>query len=144
MSLDTEKFENDLKKWMNSDAGKEFFENERIAYERKVQRFKRLEKYLESHDFDELLHRLISEHDDEYREKCRKEGCEDYPNNKLQFVFDYVVYKTPILEPTPSGLECDFPNEVFEFKGYYFQTIYGQGCFIRIYNKEDRKLLLTV
>jgi len=144
MSLDIKKMIKQMREWSQSDEGRAFFEQRKVEHEIRLQRFKRFEKYLETHDFDELMYRLILEHDDEYREKCREKGFEDYPNNKLQFVFDYVVYNTERLDPTPNEIISDFPEEAYEFKGYYFQIIFGQGSFIRIFNKEDKKLLLAV
>jgi hypothetical protein len=144
MSPDIKKFKKWIEDWCQSDEGKAFFEQQKVEHEILLQRFKRFEKYLETHDFDELMLRLILEHDDGYRKKCQKKGCEDCPNNKLQFVLDYVVYNTKRLDPTPPEIVSDFSGEAYEFRGYYFQIIYGQGSFIRIFNKEDKKLLLTV
>ncbi len=144
MSFDAERAMKLLKEWADSDDAKAFFANERFKNELKVKRFERFEKYLETHDFDNLMSRLILENGDDWRGKCYDKGYEPYPNNKLQFLFDYVIYKTDNLEELPEEIECYFPMDTFEFRGYYFQIIYGQGSFVRIYNKEDKSLLLSV
>ena len=46
-------------------------------------RFKRFEKWLETNDFNVLMERLISEHDDNYIDKCYHNGYMPYPNRKL-------------------------------------------------------------
>jgi hypothetical protein len=89
------------------------------------------------------MYRLILEHDDGYLEICGHKGYEPYPNNKLAFVIDYLVYNyepIEVLEIEPKH----FPSTIYFFKGYYFQTICGQGCFHRIYNKEDMRMVLQV
>jgi hypothetical protein len=144
MSFDAERAIKLLKEWANSDDAKAFFARERFKNELKIKRFERFEKYLETHDFNNLIYRLILENGDEWREKCYHKGYEPYPTNMLQFVFDYVIYKTENLEEIPEEIDCNFPTNTFEFNGYYFQITYGQGSFISIYNKEDKKLLLSV
>lgn len=134
--------------WLNSDEGRakaEEFAKE-LAEKRKIKkkRFDRFEAWLEKNDFDSLIYRLIHEHDDDYFDKCYHQGFEPFPNNKLQFVFDYVFERGSKPKKIPKKLECDFANAVVEFKGYYFQIIWGQGAIERIWNKEDKKLILQV
>ena len=103
----------------------------------------RVEEYISTHDFDMFILRLISEHDDDYRENCYSEGCEPYPNNELQSLLNYIANTCePILGV--KNLEVDFPNDIYLFKGYYFQHIYGQGTITNIYNKDDMKLILQI
>lgn len=104
--------------------------------------YERFEKYLETHDFDELIYRLILEHNDDYREKCYHNGYEPYPNNKLSFIIEYIKNNTKPIEI--KGIKCEFPNTIWEFKGYYFQLIYGQGVITNIYNKDDNRLILQI
>ena len=106
-------------------------------------RYRKFEKYLETHNFDELLQRLVAENGDEWCDKCGKKGYEPYPNNKLAFVIDYLVHNyesIDVIEIEPKH----FPSTIYFFKGYYFQTICGQGCFHRIYNKEGMQMVLQV
>jgi hypothetical protein len=142
MALDIEKFKKDLDEWIESDEGNEFLEKERKKNEIKKGRYKRFEKWLEHNDFDKLMYKLLLEHGEEWREKCWHNGCEAYPNNKLQFVIDYVTFNCDQIK-VPQ-LECEFSNEIWLFKGYYFQMVYGQGVVTNIYNADDLKLLLQV
>jgi hypothetical protein len=144
MSFDTERALKLLKEWADSDDAKAFFAHERFKNELKVKRFERFEKYLETHDFNNLIYRLILEHDDDWREKCHHKGYESYPNNKLQFVFDYVIYKADNLKEVPEEIDSVFPTDTFEYSGYYFQIVYGQGSIVCIFNKEDKRLLLSI
>lgn len=115
-----------------------YFENLKIELEIEAGRFKKFENYIEAHSFDELLRRVIDEHDEAYREKCFKKGCEDYPTNKMQFIYDYVSKNVEHIEV--AGItDGYFHTEARFFKGYYFTVVHGQGCCYRIYdsNKKD-------
>lgn len=105
-------------------------------------RFIRFDEYIKNNDFDKLIYRIVLEHNEDWRDKCYSEGCEPYPNNKLQFILDYVQFNGDLVKV--KKLMSNFPNRIFEFSGYYFQDIYGQGVITRIYNKKDLKLMLQV
>ena len=102
-------------------------------------RFKKFDEWLKHNDFDRLLYRLTLEHDDEYREKCYDKGYEPHMNNKLSFVFDYACDRGKTVKRIPKELRCDFPQAVYEFRGYYFEIVWGQGSITAIYNKDDMK-----
>lgn len=128
--------------WAKSKKGEKYFDELNKSLEIRNERHKKFEKYLETHDFDNLMYRLINEHNDDYIDKCYHQGYEPYPNNKLTFVIGYVtIYGKPV---KIREIDSDFPNNIWLFKGYYFQHIYGQGTLLRIYNKEDMKLLLQI
>jgi len=135
-----------LKKHFASPEGKASMEKyfqklaDKEALDKK--RFKRFEEWLEINDFNALMERLISEHDDNYIDKCYHNGYMPYPNRKLCFVINYVVDNHAPVKVTE--LDCDFANSVHEFKGYYFQHIHGQGTITRIYNKDNLKQLLRI
>jgi hypothetical protein len=143
MIPDYEKMLEAIKEFPNTPEGKKYFENMRKINDIKVSRYKRFEKWLENNDFDELMLRLIHEHNDDYVEKCYHNGYEPYPNRKLAFIIDYLVHNYEAIEVAEIEPE-HFPSTIFFFKGYYFQTICGQGCFHRIYNKEDMRMVLQV
>jgi len=131
-----------FEKWWDSEDGKRFCEEIKEKHERKEARHERFEKWLEDNDFDKLMNRLILEHDDDYIDKCYHNGYMPYPNRKLAFVVGYVfdnLAQIKVLE-----LDCDFPNDIRLFKGYYFQHIHGQGTILRIYSKDDLKMLLQL
>lgn len=130
--------------WFESAECKKYFDELVDANQIREQRFRRLEKWIETNDFDKLMYRLILEHGDDYIENCYHNGYEPYPNNKLSFLISYIT-KDDIPHPLDiKELYCDFPNNIWEFKGYYIQFIYGQGTIIRIYNKDDLRLLLQL
>jgi hypothetical protein len=127
---------------IKSDNGKKFLETLHQKFEQQKGRYRKFEKYIETHNFVELLHRLILEHNDKYIEKCINNGSEPHPNNKLEFIIQYLSENTPEIEI--DELNCNFLTEIHEFKNYYFQIIWGQGCVTKIYNKKDLKLLLSL
>lgn len=105
-------------------------------------RFKIFESYLITHNFDTLLYRLILEHNDTYRDNCNIKGIEAHINNKLNLLFEYVMDKFNII--VVSELNVEFPNNIWEFNDFYFQIIWGQGVFYRIYNKNDMRLIFQI
>lgn len=137
----------ELMKWLKSDeakvAAKEFVED--LAFKEKIQqgRYDRFEKWLETNDFDKLIYKLILEHNDEYRERCYENGYEPKPNNKMDFIFSYVSERAG-KRVHIKEFESDFPNAVWEFNGYYFEIVWGQGCIQVIYNKEDKKRIFSI
>jgi len=102
-------------------------------------RFIKLEKYLNEHDFGEILERLIKEHDDEYCDKCYKKGHEPHPNNKLYLLYSYLEENyTPVYNDL---IPQDFLSSSYFFKGHWFTVYCGQGCFYRIYNHKLETIL---
>lgn len=128
-----------IKKMLESD---EFLEEQYIKQEIIEGRFVKFEKYLENIDFDKLIYRLVMEHGEEYREKCWHNGFMPYPNNKLTFLFQYVLTKTPYVD-VPE-IKSSFMQEIREFKGYYFELIQGQGAIYTIYNKKDLQIVFIL
>lgn len=131
-----------LNEWCESEDGKRYFENEKKKHEIKLGRFNKFKSWLDNNDFDTLIYRLILMHDDDYIEKCHNKGYEEKPNNVLEFIFDYVIEFGKQVKV--KEFDCDFSNAIWEFKGYYFQIIWGQGAIQRIYNKEDMRMLLQL
>ena len=142
MPIDVEKFSDEMTEWEESDEGKAYFKEYWKKIDIKQSRFVKFTEWLKHNDFDKLVYRIILEHNEEYREKCWHSGCEVYPNNKLGFLLSYVSDNYAAINV--SQLDCNFANEIWFFKGYYFQMIHGQGTIIRIYNKEDMRCLLQV
>lgn len=141
MSLDIKKFEIHLENWIESAEGKEYFENIEKKNEIQEGRYRRFEKYLETHDFDKLMYKLILEHGEEWREKCWHNGCEVFPNNKLQFVINYVFDN--LIPITVPRIENKFDTDIRFFKGYYFRIMHGQGSVFDLYNGDDFQHLLS-
>jgi len=117
----------------------EFWKKENEKNEIQEIRFEKFEKWLETNLFDSLMERLLKEHDDRYIDSCYKKGYESHPNNKLQFIFDYVINKLDTIIDR-SIEDYDFPTEIRFFKSYKFVIIYGQGAIERIY-KDDKMII---
>jgi len=140
------KFHDDLiiaiEEYENSPEGKTANAWKKYLEEFQEERFQQFEKWLEHNDFDKLIYRLISEHDADYRDSWYERGIEPQPNNKLQFLLDYVDNRCKITNV--KKLDCGFNNQIRLFKGYYFQTTHGQGTVTDIYNKKKLQHLLHV
>jgi hypothetical protein len=139
--IDFDEFEKKIDEFCMSEEGKAYFALEAIKSNLLLNRFVKFEKWLKINDFDNLLNKLISRHDENYRNKCYDKGFEPMPNNVLNFIFDYIDSNYDIIDV--AQLRCDFPNHIWFFRGYYFQIIWGQGSINRIYDK-DFKLVLQI
>jgi hypothetical protein len=106
-------------------------------------RFNIFEKWLENNDFNTLLYRMILKHDDEYRSRCYERGYEPYLNNIMRFIFKYVTQRGG-KQVEVRELDNLFNNKIWEFNGYYFQIIWGQGVILKIFNKEDSREIFTI
>jgi hypothetical protein len=131
-----------LDKWLNSPESDKYFDEIRRKHEIAEKRYILFENWVKDIDFNRLIDRLVNEHDENYIDACYKKGYEPYPNRKLNFLFKYLENKRIPVNVTE--LNCDFSNTIWFYKGYYFQIIFGQGSFIRIYRKSDLSLLLQV
>lgn len=134
--------ETGFEKWLESEDGQTFIQKQHEKLVLKEKRHRRFEEWLKNNDFDKLLNRLVLEHNDKYQDKCYDRGYQPYPNRKLSFLIGYLVdnMKTIYVKE----LNCDFPNQIWEFNNYYFQLIHGQGTIFRLYKKEDLNYLLQV
>jgi len=141
MGLDYEKMSKMLDDYIASPEGIAYFENKRIIQEIQEGRYKRFETYLLTHDFDKLMYRLILEHGEEWREKCYHNGYEPYPNNKLQFIIEYVTHNLEQIRV--AQLENVFNTQIWFFRGYYFRMMHGQGSCFDLYNGDDFRHLLS-
>lgn len=127
---------------INSPEYKKYFKGIKERKDLTQLRYKKFEEWLKNNDFDFLLQKIISKHDDKYETKCREKGIESHPNNVLTFIFDYLIdNKKPV---DVKELDCDFSNYILEFENYYFQVIMGQGSIHRIYSKKPIKLFLQI
>jgi hypothetical protein len=132
-----------LRNWFDSPEGKAHLEKEKakntIVNANREIRTRKFEAYLEKHGFQVVLDRLISEHGEAWDDKCWKRGYETYPNNKFNFLWNYIEEN---YEPVQNGLiPQDFLGSSYFFKGYWFCIYCGQGCFFRVYNNELENIL---
>lgn len=137
------KLEESLKKfeeYLDSPAADKYFEELKKRGEIVAQRYLKVERYLSQVSFDDLMNRLLEEHNDAYRGKCYSLGYEPYPNNKLQFLLDFISEKA---ESLPRGSVDDnmFEAELYFFKNYYFQLSQGQGAFWRVFDINKNEFL---
>ena len=137
--MDIEKMKKEMKEWEISKKGKAYFRKMHEEQEILEKRYKRFEKWLEINDFDELVHRLILEHGDEWYEKCSDNGYEVHPNNKLNFIISYVFNNS--VPKLIQELENMFNTDIRFFKGYYFRIMHGQGSVFDLYDKDFKHLL---
>jgi len=111
--------------------------------ENQKNRYNKFKKWLENNDFDTLLYHIILKHGDGYRSRCYENGYEPYPNNIMRFIFSYIIERGG-KEVNKKEFDVPFLNQIFEFNGYYFQIVWGQGSIMKIYNKEDGREIFVI
>ncbi len=133
--------------WLSSEEGKaslhEFANELNEKYELASKRYKKFTAYLEKHSFDDLIQRLIKEHDEAYIDNCYKNHYMPCPNNKLYFLTEYLNDQLIPLKDV-EGIKSDYPgDEIYFFKGYYFQIVSFHTGWTAIFDK-DKKLLMSI
>ena len=94
-----------------------------------------------------MLYLLFLKHGNEWIDKCHEKGHEPHPNNVLGFIIDYAFrYGKKVTKKTIKAydMDCPFSYNIVEYGGFFFQIVYGQGSFVRIYNKDDGRIMLTI
>jgi hypothetical protein len=129
-----------LDDFIHSPEGDAYFENIRKKKEIQQGRYARFEKYLETHDINELMQRLIAENGEERHDYCYKKGYEPYPNNKLNFLIHYVTDNLAPIEVAELNNK-HFPNETWFFKGYYINMMWGQGVFTQLFDDKFNQII---
>ena len=121
----------------NSEICEELFGNENEKIKVKEERYNKFEKCLDQLRFDNVMLRLVYEHDiaNKYR------YCKPKLNNKLNFIFNYL--KDNFSDIKYYKLTNTAPNRVWSFRGYFFQIIEGEEPVFRVYNKDDLTLMIT-
>ena len=123
--------------WFDSPACEEYFEKEKIKDDILFNRFQKLENYLLTNPFENILGKVIQT---DYLSKFDN-SYSNVSNNILQFILDYLRNNFDMI--SVSQLDCDFENHIWFFKGYYFQTIFGQGSITRIYDDKFKLIFQT-
>lgn len=133
-----------MKELLNSEEGKASMKKhfEKLVEKKKIDegRYRKFEKWLETHDFNILMQRLEKEHDNSWRNNCYNKGYEPYPNNKLAFLINYLVYNHKSVS-VPQIESKNFPSESWFFKGYYFNMMFGQGVFTQVFDSNFKQII---
>jgi hypothetical protein len=82
-------------------------------------------QYIENVDFDDLIYRIILEHNTEYCDKFYHNGKEPELNNKLKFFLNYVVDRCHPIEAKRFRSKYDFL--VWKFNNYFIQILIKDG-----------------
>lgn len=116
---------------------------EKLKIKKNIQeiRYRRFEKWLETNSFDSLMDRIVDEHNDNYIDMCYKNGYMPKPNNKLEFIIDYIFSNFDSIEDTTIK-EYYFSTDMRFFNGYHFVNIHGQGVITNIYH--NKELILNI
>ena len=125
------------------DKMKPYFEKLAIKEDIKYKRIEKLRQYLEINDFDDIIGRIIREHDDNYFDKCYKKGYEPHPNNKYYLLLSLVEIEGEEIKEIDFKDDCVFTNVVIKYENYYFQWIWGQGVINLIYD-ERHELIFQI
>lgn len=102
-----------------------------------VLRYAKIQNFINSHkNFDNLLLRIIFEHDENHDDYYRYRGRHISPNNKMLLLFDY-LFNNEIIHYYDDYLEIDY-------KGYCFCIReYNNGDLLYIRNNDDSKIIFS-
>jgi hypothetical protein len=122
--------------WLKTDEGnksiEEFFDkieaNNKLLLEKKEQY-----DILSDDDFKNIVIEESKKHDEEWKDKCYKEGCEPYPQEKLSDIINIMLEYGVDYEPGEWGM---FESVHRIYKGLRVVRLDGQGSFFRIFDKE--------
>ena len=132
------KFKQVIEDWMDTLESSEYFKNEKIKENLLFFRFNQFENWLNSNNFDILIEKVITKHN-KYKEQYLNKKYQFKPTNILGFIIEYIQNKFDIIDV--DQLKVNFPNQVWFFKGYYFQIIYNQGSTYKIYDNKFQQLI---
>ncbi len=139
-SKDYKQMEKAMDDFINSPEGEAYFENIGKQLVIKQGRYRRFEKYLETHNFDELMQRLVAENGKDWCDKCYEKGYQPYPNNKLEFLIDYITHNYESVS-VPKIESEHFTNQTWFFKGYYVNMMRGQGVFTQVFDNNLNRII---
>ena len=96
-----------------------------------------LENHLETlsdDEFKEFIGKLISKHDEAYKDRMYSRGVMPHPNHVMGFLFDLAFERANAQVDPIDEFARSFPSETTEYRGYYFGHIHGQGTVSRIHS----------
>lgn len=114
--------------------------NEEFILPEKFNRYKKFEEYVKIKNFDNLMLRLAFEHSDEYINSCYNRGYRPTPNNKLQFILDYL--NDNYADIVVKKISTKETNKTWSYNGYYFQVI--DDSMVNVINKDDLTLIIKL
>lgn len=137
------KISESLKDFINSEEGEKYMEEFALSLKRKQDRkennIKRIKKmYNDEKTFNILVESIINKHNDEYVDKCYKNGYMPHPMNILYSLFDLSEIEGDKIEPF-DDFTINFSSSVFEFFNWQFAITHGQGSVCSVYYNKKLK-----
>ena len=131
-----------LREFMNSEEGERWLEEQSRRARLKNERIRKLHERLSSlsdEEYAQFIDKLISKHDDAYKDRMYSQRIQPHPNMLLSLVFDVAIEIGVPVEPFDEFPQI-FPSDTVDYRGFYFEYVYGQGTVSRIYSPQ--KLLI--
>lgn len=91
--------------------------------------------YNDQKSFDDLVNKIISKHDDNWVNRCYKNGIMPHPWELMYTLFDIAENEGRLIKPI-DGLTENFPSIVYNYKYWQFAITHGQGSVCSIYYKK--------
>jgi hypothetical protein len=135
-----------LKQFLDSEEGQKSMELFGKKLEAEHQRYTRANEYLQKlkkPDFDALLLKEISKHDEAWRDRCWKAGCEPYPSNLMELMFRVAEEFGKTHKGILDEFDQSFGGGTCTYRGFYFNWIHGQGTVLRIFNSNREEIFTT-
>jgi hypothetical protein len=125
--------------FFETEEGQAWIEAQKIKNEIHYARMEKMDQYFSSlSDEDRLafIDKLISKHDEAYRDRIYNKGIEPHPNHLMNLLFQTAFeFATDQAEPLDEFAQM-FASETVNYRGYFFGHIYGQGTVARIHSSQ--------
>lgn len=111
-----------------------YFKNIEDRKQKNIERVKKM--FNDQESFDILMNKIIEKHDDNWIDRCYKNGVMPYPWELLYALFDLSETEGTECESL-DGLTENFSSSIFEYMNWQFAVTHGQGTVCSIYHNKE-------
>lgn len=117
-----------------------FFEKIKFKKELEKKHIEKIKKMFHDQEtFNNLVNKILNKHDNDYVNKCYKNGYMPHPMNLLYSLFDLAELEGTVLTESLDGLTENFPSQIMEYMDWQFAITDGQGSICSVYYKKELK-----
>jgi hypothetical protein len=123
-----------LDEWFNSPEADEYFEKQRRKEVIHESQLERAHEFFETNDFETIVDRIIDKYSsDEYYERELIKAGREKRTELFWFLRDYAMrYGRECTNDEYEQHACMFTGDMYYINGYIFESIHGQGSFVRV------------
>lgn len=111
----------------------------RRKHDRKLKNIERIKTFFNDQEsFNNLVNNILDKHNQEYSERCYKNGYMPHPLNILYSLFELADSEGEPIEPFDQ-FTIMFPSSATEYMNWQFVVTHGQGSVCSVYYKNELK-----